>query len=95
MHDIERKVIFECGGKVYRIPGHMIDGLLSYIEDRIPQGSFLTAVLENKLVEAAHQADNQNMNALPAYANFLYNYAPRACWGSPEKVKAWLEGGKL
>jgi len=78
----------------FAVPDYMQEGLKRYVEDRIPAGSFLSAVLANNLVEAVGMADVNNMANLPAYANYLYNYAPSDCWGSPEKVKAWLVGGK-
>lgn len=78
----------------YEIPNHMVEGLDDYINHRLKQGSFLHAVLCNDLKPACMQADGKNMRNLPAYVNFLYNYAPINCWGSPEKVNAWLEGGK-
>ena len=78
----------------YEITNHMVESLDSYINHRLKQGSFLHAVLCNDLKSACMQADGKNMRNLPAFVNFLYNYAPISCWGSPEKVKAWLEGGK-
>lgn len=89
-----KKRTFECGSRSYIIPEHMYYDLKMYIERRVAVGGFLSKVLENDLVGAMGRADNENMANLPAYANFLYNHAPDTCWGSPEKVKAWLEGGK-
>lgn len=58
-----------------------------------PFGSFLTAVLANDLVEAAHRADSTNIRLLPNYASFLYNEMPHRTgdsstdsWGSYEAV---------
>jgi hypothetical protein len=86
----ERYTFDPGGGRRYTIPGYMIDGLEDYINRHVPPGGFLRAVLENDLVEAVKRADNANMAALPAYARYLYNFAPRDAWGSPAKVKAWL-----
>lgn len=74
----------------YQIPPEMVEGLELYINHHVRQGSFLHAVLCNDLIEACKCADKRNMACLPAYANFLYNYAPAACFGSREKVSAWL-----
>ncbi len=40
-------------------------------------GSFLTAVVGNKLDEAVGRADSVNVRALPIYVKYFYNYAPR------------------
>jgi len=74
----------------FHIPPHMMDGLTRYIEHGIAPGGFLTAVLENNLREACARADDINIRNLPAYIAYLYNDAPSACWGSPEKVDAWV-----
>jgi hypothetical protein len=76
------------------IPEYMHDGLRNHIEERTPTGGFLRAVFNNDLKEAVGRADENNMRNLPAYVNYLYNYAPSDCWGSPAKVEAWLRGGK-
>jgi len=68
-----------------------LDGLVRYINDRVPAGGFLHAVLENDLKEAVARADEENMELIPIYVSWLYNEAPTACWGSPEKVAAWLK----
>lgn len=73
----------------WEIPDQMMDGLLLYVNDGILPGSFMQAVLSNDFVGAVKRADHANMYNLPAYADFLYNRAPEACWGSPEKMQAW------
>jgi hypothetical protein len=72
------------------VPEHMREKLTSYIDDGVPVGHFLTAVLENDLLEAVGRADSGNMLNLPAYVSFLYNHAPSGCWGSKERVQDWL-----
>lgn len=62
-----------------------------YIEDRLQPGSFLSAVLENNLRESFATADNVNRYAMFDIVSWVYNNAPASCWGSPEKVKQWLE----
>ena len=86
---------FSYGMIRYKIPNHMVEGLDSYINHRLKQGSFLHAVLCNDLMEAVKRADADNMAALPAYANFLHNYAPPECYGSVEEVEAWLKRGPV
>lgn len=74
----------------FEIPEYMMAGLLRYIEHGIPPGSFLEAVLENDLKAAVGRADDINMRNIPAYIGYLYNEAPRGCWGSPKIVEAWI-----
>lgn len=75
---------------LHLIPEHMRGAIRRYYFDGISPGGFLTAVLENNLMEALSRADDENRNALPAYGTFLYNYVPAESYGSPAKVDAWL-----
>lgn len=77
------------------IPIRMRDFLFRYVEYGIPPGGFLTAVLENNLSEACGRADDENLENLPAYANYLYNHVPTNAWGSPQKVSEWIGLGGL
>ncbi len=75
----------------FYIPDRMMCALLNYINHGHPIGDFLNAVLCNDLSEACGRADAENPRNLPAYTVFLYNEAPSTCYGSKEKVAAWLE----
>jgi len=79
----------------YQVPLYMVDGLKRWIERGIYPGSFLTAVIENDLFAALSNADETNINALPAYGYFFYNEAPHGCYGSKKIAKAWHEAGGL
>ena len=73
------------------IPAHLLAGLDRYIRDRLPTGSFLTAVLNNDLSDAYnHAGDIPTIEALPALVRYLHSCLPAPAYGSPEKVKAWL-----
>lgn len=74
----------------WSIPERMMPALERYINDHLPPGDFLNAVLENNLREACAYADDENLENLPAFVAYLYNEAPGRCWGSPEAVTAWL-----
>ena len=76
------------------IPGHMVESLERYIQRRIQPGHFLSAVISNDLQESCARADSDNQKILPAYVAYLYNEAPGACWGSPEKMQNWLNSGE-
>jgi len=81
--------------KYYGIPEYMRGALDRYIDQGIPGGDFLNAVLENDLMKALGRADDANVNALPDYGMFLYNQAPSTSYGSPERVKDWIASGGL
>lgn len=91
------KTMLSCciEGRAYQIPSHVIEGIDDYINKRIRPGSFLYAVFCNDLVNAFGKADMWNVQQMAAFAHFLYWHAPKACWGSVEKVEKWLnrEGG--
>ena len=74
-----------------RIRPDMLESLNAYIDHGRPVGDFLTAVLSNDLKEACGRADEDNLAALPAFVGYLYNEAPIMCWGSHERMKAWLK----
>lgn len=73
------------------IPQHMKESLARYVEQRIPCGGFLTAILSNDLKESFARADDQNINLIKEYVIYCYNEIPSICWGSPERVEAWLK----
>jgi hypothetical protein len=77
-------------GRGHFIPDYMMPGLLRYVEHGILPGSFLQAVLRNDFREVVSRADDLNLQNLRAYSVYLYNEAPGACYGSPEKVAAWV-----
>lgn len=77
------------------LPEHMRAAMLRWIEQGVYPGGFLTAVLENNLCEAVARADHINIDKLPDYVRYLYNNAPRGCWGNPDSVRAWHREGGL
>jgi hypothetical protein len=75
----------------FYIPERMMGGLTRYVDHGIEPGGFLTAVISNDLKEAVSRADDENLAKLPAYVAWLYNEAPRGCWGSRENMQRWME----
>lgn len=61
-----------------------------YSHHRIRTGGFLRAVLANDLFEAFGRADDNNIRDMHEIVRFVYNKLPSVCWGSYEKVDAWL-----
>lgn len=66
-------------------------GIDRYVDYGCPTGSFLRAVLSNDLFEAVAKADEYNKLALAEIVRYVYNYTPVTCYGSPERVEAWLK----
>ena len=75
----------------FYIPERMMGGIQRYLEHGIPPGSFLTAIIENNLSRAVANADNENMQNIPAYVSYFYNECPGDCWGSPENMQEWMK----
>ena len=75
----------------FTIRPDMIAALQRYLNEGIPTGGFLRAVLANDFQEIVAHADDDNMKQLPAYAAYVYNEIPHNCHGSYEKVDAWIE----
>ena len=74
----------------FYIPPRMMVPIERYVNQGIPPGDFLTAVICNDLAEAVGRADEENMANLPAYVSYFYNEVDRDCWGSKEKKAAWV-----
>ena len=72
------------------LPEHLRPGTKRYIEERIQPGNFLTAVICNNLKESFARADDICLERMFNIVDFFYNQAPMNCWGSEEKMKAWL-----
>ncbi len=68
------------------IPQHMHEGLVRYmaIGHRSNNGHFLRAVMNNDLMGAFGRADSANAVSMGDWATFLYNFAPRGCYGHPD-----------
>lgn len=73
------------------VPEHCQEGLVRYVLLGVPPGRFLRAVLSNEFEQAERLADIINQGALPAYRQFLEHGCPPECWGSPDKVRTWVE----
>lgn len=76
---------------LHGIPPMILEGLKRYIDQRVPTGDFLYAVLTNNLREAVFRADLHSELSLSKIVRWLHWEAPSQCWGSVEKVGAWLK----
>ena len=74
-----------------RVPAHTLAALERYVERKYMPGGFLTSVLCNDLFGAVCRADLENLPALPAICEFVYNRMPSESWGSQEKMWKYVE----
>ncbi len=72
------------------LPAHIRYGAQEYIERGHLPGHFLTAVIENNLKESFGKADETNHERMFDIVSFFYNEAPADCWGSVDRVRAWV-----
>ena len=74
-----------------KINPDIIASIRRYADLHCPTGDFLRAVLSNDLKQAVMRADDENIRVLPEIVCYCYWEIPHSCWGSPERVKAWLK----
>ena len=75
----------------YHINETMMGGITRYIQDGIEPGHFLCAVIIGDLFEAVARADKENLLNLRAFTGYFWNEAPSGCFGSQEKMDAWIK----
>ena len=88
---MDKRYIF----REFHIPEHMHEALARYIDEGLPPGDFLTAIICNDLEQAVAHADPKNMRNIPAFVLYFCSL-PSACWGSKERMVTWmkLKGGE-
>lgn len=72
------------------IPESTINTIENYVRHGLEPGSFITAVLENNLVEAIGRADSYNLVVIRDIVRYVYNEIPSESWGSRDAVVNWL-----
>ncbi len=73
------------------LPASLVSGMRLYIEQGVQPGGFLTAVICNNLKESFMRADAFNQHLMFEIVKWMYNEAPSLCWGSPARMKHWIE----
>ena len=73
------------------LPERLQDGMKRYIENGIQPGDFLTACIQDKLVESLGRASTRTYEYVHSVAMFLYNEAPYDAWGSKEIMNLWIQ----
>ena len=77
----------------WKISAHMMHSIELYLEQGIPPGHFLSAVICNDLMKACRYADDINIRNLPAYAAYFFNEVPTNAWGAAERFESWCNKG--
>jgi hypothetical protein len=72
------------------LPEWAREGLRLYVEEHVEPGSGLRACLQNDLREAITRVTTRQRSWALSGVSWLYNEAPGPCWGSKDKVVAWL-----
>jgi hypothetical protein len=72
------------------IPPRIKTALDAWVDHGHLPGGFLQAVLRNDLSDALARADTNSLAALHSIAGYLYNECPSFCWGSQERMDAWI-----
>ena len=72
------------------IPPALQSGLTNYLDHHITPGSCLLAILCGDLHEVMRRADLETLAALKSISEWLIWNVPCGCWGSLDKVNAWL-----
>jgi hypothetical protein len=75
----------------YLIRDDILGAINRYVLEHERKGHFLMAVFENDLREAIARADGENGPVIQQIVCYCHNEIPGNCWGSKEKVAAWLE----
>lgn len=73
------------------IPHHTKEALINWakIGNQYNHGSFLTALVSNKLMESFSHADQVNLYSMLEIVKWIYLNLPVCCYGSVEKAESW------
>ena len=77
--------------KHYEISDEMGKHITAYVNDGVPQGSFLTALICNDLKGVFAYADDENYENLPAFIMYFHWVVPANIWGNKDKMQAWIK----
>jgi len=81
--------------KYEKIPQHIRDTLLRYLQFGCPPGSFMTAVLSNDLRGALSNADAASLDGLKSIWLFTVNEMPGLAVGGSDDVSRWISDEAL
>lgn len=72
-------------------PIHLRESIDRYVNEGVPVGSFLSAVLANNLEASVTRADEANVILLPHIVAYVIQNVPFNVWGSEFKVDRYIE----
>lgn len=76
-------------------PEHMRRAVFDYIERGGPMGGYLTHLFAGRVWSAVCNADAANYARFAAQCRWIAQVAPSGCYGTAEKVGAWIGIGGL
>lgn len=65
--------------------------VVDYVQDRLPPGAFVAAVLANELAAAVFAADRESLRHLSDIVRYTQEVVPPTARGSRLKVAQWLD----
>ena len=74
----------------YQIPGSLHGGIIRWVCDGIPPGSFLKRIIENDAEGATLRADQVNVHHVAKLLLWFTREAPAECWGSNTNILDWI-----
>lgn len=91
--------MFKVEGKLERaiadkVPPHMQEGVINYLENGVHPGGFLSELLQGK-ISAFFHADATNRACMQSWVDFLYQDMPGLAWGTEDRFNQWLEARRL
>ena len=95
LEDVEREMPREYERMLGRLPESVRYSLGNWVFfGKNIGGHFISAILENDLVEAFNRADETNTAIMRTYVMWLYNDAPSGSWRE-HNLETWAEHGGL
>jgi len=65
--------------------------LIAYVEYHEYPGIVILNIMKNDLIHAVFFANADFSKSLTDIVFWIWNEAPKECWGNPDKVEKWLE----
>ncbi len=73
------------------LPVNIKERIDRYVQQGVPLGGFLSAVLANDLFAAVTKADDDNLLNLESIVRYVYDVSPSTCHGTYAAIAKWLK----
>lgn len=70
-------------------PKRFKHALFLYVEDGVPPGHFMEAVLAGDLYGAVQRGNEDSLAELTPLVRFIYNQVPGLAWGCYNRIADW------